>query len=95
MAAEALFSKAIAEVQVVYRISPSSPVQSDSAREGSSHVLVPSKSDASMVMAQSARQALRVQGGGTESQLTREETIKVRVKIKVIVRKEIVMSIII
>jgi hypothetical protein len=50
MAAAALSSKAIADVQVVYRVSSSSPAQSDSAREGSSHV--PSKSAAMMVMAQ-------------------------------------------
>jgi hypothetical protein len=70
MAAAALFSKAIAEVQIVYRISSSSPPQSDSVREGSSHA--PSKADSSKEMVQSDRQAFRVQGGGTESSERRQ-----------------------
>jgi hypothetical protein len=70
MAAAALFSKAIADAQIVYRISSRSPAQSDSAREGNSHV--PSKSAAATLMAQSARQAFRVQGGGTESSEKRQ-----------------------
>ena len=52
IAAAALSAKAIADVQAVYLISSSSPAQSDSAREGSSHVSC--KSASSMVMCHSA-----------------------------------------